>query len=63
MAIEEQDLQNNIEIHTYLTGKIKEDDLNNIFTNDVGGERDTVTDLRAPTHVCSILDDFFHSCY
>jgi NADPH oxidase len=50
MAIEDQDLGNHIEIHTYLTAKISTDDIENIISNDVGGERDAVTDLRAPTH-------------
>ncbi|KAL8283846.1 hypothetical protein RQP46_005278 [Phenoliferia psychrophenolica] len=50
LAIEEQDMGNRIEIHTYLTAKIKEDDINNIFVQDVGGDRDTITSLRAPTH-------------
>ncbi|KAM0751200.1 NADPH oxidase B [Meredithblackwellia eburnea MCA 4105] len=48
-AIEEQDLEQRIEIHTYLTAK-KEDDINNIYAQDVGAERDAVTNLRAPTH-------------
>jgi len=49
-AIEEQDTQNRIEISIYLTAKIKEDDINNILVHDVGGERDAITSLRAPTH-------------
>ncbi|KAJ7694856.1 ferric reductase NAD binding domain-containing protein [Mycena rosella] len=48
-AIEEQDTQNKIEISIYLTGGIKEDDINNIV-QDVGAEKDTITSLRAPTH-------------
>lgn len=32
-AIEEQDTQNRIEINIYLTGKIKEDDMNNIIVS------------------------------
>jgi predicted ferric reductase len=49
-AIEEQDTQNRIEINIYLTGKIKEDDMNNIIVQDVGAEKDAITSLRAPTH-------------
>ncbi|KAK4703689.1 hypothetical protein P7C70_g2528, partial [Phenoliferia sp. Uapishka_3] len=50
LAIEEQDLENRIEIHTYLTARVKEDDINNIYVQDVGGQHDTITNLRAPTH-------------
>ncbi|KAI5475801.1 hypothetical protein MNV49_000812 [Pseudohyphozyma bogoriensis] len=50
LAIEEQDLSNFIEIHTYVTTKVKEDDINNIIVQDVGGERDTISHLRSPTH-------------
>ncbi|KAH8913816.1 hypothetical protein BT69DRAFT_1233994, partial [Atractiella rhizophila] len=49
LAIEAQDLENYIEIHTYLT-KVKPDDITNIVVQDVGGERDAITGLRAPTH-------------
>ncbi|KAJ7584892.1 NADPH oxidase isoform 2 [Mycena floridula] len=49
-AIEEQDTQNRIEINIYLTARIKEDDMNNIYVQDVGAEKDAVTSLRAPTH-------------
>jgi NADPH oxidase 2 len=49
-AIEEQDTQNRIEISIYLTAKIKEDDMTNIYVSDVGAERDAITSLRAPTH-------------
>jgi len=50
LAIEEQDLENFIEIHTYLTTKIALDDIENIAANDVGNDRDAITRLRAPTH-------------
>ncbi|GAA5830999.1 hypothetical protein JCM11251_005105 [Rhodosporidiobolus azoricus] len=50
VALEEQDLDNYLEIHTYLTGRVKENDMHNIFANDVGGEVDALTRLRAPTH-------------
>ncbi|KAF7313519.1 FAD-binding FR-type domain-containing protein [Mycena chlorophos] len=49
-AIGEQDTQNRIEINIYLTAKIKEDDMNNIFVQDVGAEKDSITSLQAPTH-------------
>ncbi|KAJ6629341.1 NADPH oxidase [Mycena sp. CBHHK59/15] len=49
-AIEEQDSQNRIEINIYLTGGVKEDDINNIIVQDVGAEKDAITTLRAPTH-------------
>ncbi|KAJ7023069.1 NADPH oxidase [Mycena alexandri] len=49
-ALEEQDTQNKIEINIYLTGGIKEDDINNIVVQDVGAEKDAITTLRAPTH-------------
>jgi NADPH oxidase len=49
-AIEEQDTENRIEINIYLTAKIKEDDMNNIIVQDVGAEKDAITNLRAPTH-------------
>jgi len=49
-AIEEQDTQNRIEISIYLTAKLKEDEMTNIYVSDVGAERDAITSLRAPTH-------------
>ncbi|KAF7986117.1 hypothetical protein HWV62_41557 [Athelia sp. TMB] len=49
-AIEEKDVENRIEINIYLTAKIKEDDMNNIYVQDVGAEKDAITSLRAPTH-------------
>ncbi|GAA6004014.1 uncharacterized protein JCM10292_005838 [Rhodotorula paludigena] len=50
LAIEEQDVGNRIEIHTYLTGRIQTSDAINIVANDVGNVRDAVTQLKAPTH-------------
>jgi NADPH oxidase len=35
---------------TYVTQKMKDDDLTNIMVSDVGGENDTISGLRAPTH-------------
>ncbi|KAF9269495.1 NADPH oxidase B [Marasmius fiardii PR-910] len=49
-AIEEQDVLRRIEISIYLTGNMKEDEINNIMVHDVGAEKDTITSLRAPTH-------------
>ncbi|KAI9868360.1 MAG: hypothetical protein M1813_005803 [Trichoglossum hirsutum] len=49
MAIEAQDIDNRIEIHTYLTAKIKADDATNIMINDANAEQDAITGLRAPT--------------
>ncbi|KAJ6461087.1 NADPH oxidase [Mycena sanguinolenta] len=49
-SLEEQDTQNRIEINIYLTGGVKEDDINNIVVQDIGAEKDAITSLRAPTH-------------
>ncbi|KAI9801698.1 MAG: hypothetical protein M1833_002380 [Piccolia ochrophora] len=49
MAIEAQDMDNHIEIHTYLTAKIQEDDATNIMINDAHADQDAVTGLRAST--------------
>ncbi|KAI9843574.1 MAG: hypothetical protein M1837_006250 [Sclerophora amabilis] len=50
LAIEAQDWDNHIEIHTYLTAKIKNDDATNIMINDANAEYDAITGLRAPTN-------------
>ncbi|KAI1919863.1 hypothetical protein LOZ12_005848 [Ophidiomyces ophidiicola] len=50
LAIEAQDKANHIEIHTYLTAKIRPDDATNIMINDANAEQDTITGLRAPTN-------------
>jgi NADPH oxidase len=50
LAIEAQDMDNHIEIHTYLTAKIKADDATNIMINDVNSDKDAITGLRAPTN-------------
>ncbi|KAL9005646.1 MAG: hypothetical protein Q9188_001602 [Gyalolechia gomerana] len=50
MAIEAQDMDSNIEIHTYLTARIKPDDAENIMINDASAETDTITGLRTPTN-------------
>ncbi|GAA5864677.1 hypothetical protein JCM3774_006038 [Rhodotorula dairenensis] len=49
-AIEEQDSENFIEIYTFMTGLLENRQVENIYTNDVGTDRDAVTGLRAPTH-------------
>ncbi|KAL5354035.1 hypothetical protein ACLOAV_000120 [Pseudogymnoascus australis] len=50
LAIEAQDMDNHIEIHTYLTAKIQADDATNIMINDANADRDAITGLRAPTN-------------
>ncbi|SPO07584.1 related to NADPH oxidase 1 [Cephalotrichum gorgonifer] len=50
LAIEAQDVDNRIEIHTYLTAKIKADDATNIMINDANADKDTITGLRSPTN-------------
>ncbi|CAG8495043.1 6173_t:CDS:2 [Dentiscutata erythropus] len=48
-TIEEQDIEQFIEIRTYLTGRLRDSEVRNIYTND-GGIKDAVTGLRSPTH-------------
>ncbi|KAG8405765.1 hypothetical protein J3458_021699 [Metarhizium acridum] len=50
LAVEAQDLEHRIEIHTYLTAKIKSDDATNIMINDANADKDTITGLRSPTN-------------
>ncbi|CAJ0907827.1 16522_t:CDS:2 [Entrophospora sp. SA101] len=50
MAIEEQDIDQFIEIHTYLTGQLRKSEIGNIYTNDDGTLKDTITGLKSPTH-------------
>jgi len=50
LAIEAQDISHLIEIHTYLTLKMKADDATNIMINDANAEKDAITGLRAPTN-------------
>jgi len=50
LAIEAQDIGHLIEIHTYLTARIKPDDATNIMINDANAEKDAITGLRAPTN-------------
>ncbi|CAG8478625.1 10071_t:CDS:2 [Ambispora gerdemannii] len=49
-AIEEQDIEQFIEIHAYLTGRLRHSEVRNVMVQDDGGERDAITGLRAPTH-------------
>ena len=49
LAVEAQDLDKRIEIHTYLTAKIKTDDATNIMINGADAARDAVTGLRSRT--------------
>nr|CAG8434164.1 9150_t:CDS:2 [Entrophospora candida] len=49
-TIEEQDIDQFIEIHTYLTARLRDSDIGNILVNDDGNVKDTITGLRAPTH-------------
>ncbi|KAH8891561.1 hypothetical protein GQ53DRAFT_148359 [Thozetella sp. PMI_491] len=50
LAIEAQDVNGSIEIHTYLTAKIKSDDATNIMINTADAETDAITGLRSPTN-------------
>ncbi|CAF3482161.1 hypothetical protein SNK03_012629 [Fusarium graminearum] len=50
LAVEAQDLDHRIEIHTYLTARIKADDATNIMINDANADKDTITGLRSPTN-------------
>ena len=45
-----------IEIHTYLTSGLAEDEVHNILAQDVGGARDALTRLKSPTHVSGRSD-------
>ncbi|RGB38977.1 ferric reductase NAD binding domain-containing protein [Rhizophagus diaphanus] len=49
-AIEEQDIEQFIETHIYLTGRLRHSEVGNILVNDDGNVKDTITGLRAPTH-------------
>jgi len=49
-SIEAQDNKNFIEIHVYLTGRLKADEAQNVVINDHRGVQDAVTGLRSPTH-------------
>ncbi|EGG11161.1 uncharacterized protein MELLADRAFT_70910 [Melampsora larici-populina 98AG31] len=49
-AIEEQDLEGRVELHTYITQKLKPDDVNHIIMSGVDRSRDVITQLKSPTH-------------
>ncbi|KAH9809988.1 ferric reductase NAD binding domain-containing protein [Melampsora americana] len=49
-AIEEQDLEGRVELHTYITQKLKPDEVDNIIMSGIDGSRDVVTRLKSPTH-------------
>ena len=50
LAIEDQDIEQFIETHIYLTGRLRHSEVGNILVNDDGNVKDTITGLRAPTH-------------
>ncbi|KNC97220.1 uncharacterized protein SPPG_07607 [Spizellomyces punctatus DAOM BR117] len=50
MTLEEENIDGFIEIHTYLTGGLKIDEVKNIIVNDEEGVSDAITGLRSPTH-------------
>ncbi|CAH7672554.1 hypothetical protein BY996DRAFT_4551690, partial [Phakopsora pachyrhizi] len=49
-AIKEQDLQGKVELHTYITQKLKDNVIKNIIVSDVRGDLDAITQLQSPTH-------------
>lgn len=49
-AIEDEDIDQMIEINTYLTKGLKDDEIKNIQINDEAGRRDAITGLRSGTH-------------
>ncbi|TPX35813.1 hypothetical protein SeMB42_g07145 [Synchytrium endobioticum] len=49
-SLEEEGLDGFLEIHSYLTGGLKDNEAMNIIINDVVGKEDALTHLRAPTH-------------
>ncbi|KAL1952621.1 hypothetical protein VTO42DRAFT_4603 [Malbranchea cinnamomea] len=50
LAIEAEDRESRIEIHTYLTAALKPDEATNIMINDANAEQDAITGLRSPTN-------------
>ncbi|KAG9289540.1 hypothetical protein G9A89_002313 [Geosiphon pyriformis] len=50
LAIEEQDIDQFIEIHTYLTGSLRNSEVRNVMVNEDGNVKDTITGLRAATN-------------
>ncbi|KAJ1554221.1 hypothetical protein HK096_004500 [Nowakowskiella sp. JEL0078] len=49
MTLEEEDIDF-LEIHTYLTSRLKDDEIKNIIINDDEGNADAITGLRSPTY-------------
>ncbi|GJJ73464.1 NADPH oxidase 2 [Entomortierella parvispora] len=49
LALESQDLNHFIEIHTFLTGRLRHSEVGNLMLNEEGAFADTVTGLRART--------------
>lgn len=52
LAIEAQDTHGMIDIHAYLTAKVRPDDAHNIMINTSAGDVDSITGLRSPLNVC-----------
>ncbi|KAG6040623.1 hypothetical protein E4U41_007687 [Claviceps citrina] len=50
LAVEAQDLEHRIEIHTYLTATMTTDDATNVMIHDANADRDTITGLQSPTN-------------
>ncbi|RKO97050.1 hypothetical protein CXG81DRAFT_16069 [Caulochytrium protostelioides] len=49
-VLEEESIDGFLEIHTYLTGGLKLEDVNNIMINDQAGQKDAITRLKSPTY-------------
>jgi len=49
-AIEEEDINHLIDVHVYLTGQLKQDEIGNLILNDDEGNTDALTGLKTPTH-------------
>ncbi|RKO91811.1 ferric reductase NAD binding domain-containing protein [Blyttiomyces helicus] len=50
MTLEEENIAGFLEIHSYLTGGLKIDEVKNIIVNDEEGVADAITGLRSPTY-------------
>ncbi|KAJ3124181.1 hypothetical protein HK098_001355 [Nowakowskiella sp. JEL0407] len=49
-TLEEENIDGFLEIHTYLTSRLKDDEIKNIIINDDEGNADAITGLRSPTY-------------
>ncbi|KAJ1651742.1 hypothetical protein IWQ61_007769 [Dispira simplex] len=49
-AIENEDVNQFIEIRTYLTGRLNADEVRNVMLNDEEGQEDALTGLKSPTY-------------